>query len=360
MFVGIRDLLFAKGRFALVTIVVALMTVLVGFLSGLTAGLANQNVAGLLNLGAQQFVFSTPASGSPAFATSRLTDSVIDDWVDAAGSGASVVPLGVSQLQASHDDTTSAIAVFGADSAVDGSGAASDIPAAEGDVVLSTGAAKALDAAVGDTISVAGTSLTVTAIGRDDWYSHSPVIHVRLADWQHIQQAVGGNADTVATVLAVSGTVDTAASSVAGTTTDDLVASLLATPSLRSEIGSLLLIVAMLFGITALVTGAFFTVWTIQRTPDIAVLRALGTPAGALVRDTLGQAFLILAIGIGVGIGIVAGLGALAQTALPFVLSPLTTVLPAALMMLLGLAGAGLALRTITSTDPLTALGAAR
>jgi ABC-type sugar transport system ATPase subunit len=52
--------------------------------------------------------------------------------------------------------------------------------------------------------------------------------------------------------------------------------------------------VAMLFGISALVVGAFFTVWSIQRRPDVAVLKALGASGRMLVVDALGQAAIVL------------------------------------------------------------------
>ncbi|GAB3684148.1 hypothetical protein GCM10027591_18330 [Zhihengliuella somnathii] len=45
MFVAWRELRFARGRFLLIGAVVALITLLVGFLSGLTGGLAAQNVS---------------------------------------------------------------------------------------------------------------------------------------------------------------------------------------------------------------------------------------------------------------------------------------------------------------------------
>lgn len=361
MFVGIRDVVFAKGRFALLASVVALMTILVGFLSGLTVGLAAQNVSGLFAVGANQFVFSTPASGSAAFATSALTSDEVSEWMSAAGTNASAVALGISQVRASVDDDSTAVTVFGQDAALPGaSGGAAAIPATAGSAVLSTGAAKALGAGVGDTITIAGSAFTVSGLTGDSWYSHTPVIQLRLADWQKVQTAIGGNATTAATVVAVAGTPAAAATSVHGTTAESFLPSLMATPSLRSEIGSLLMIVGMLFGISALVVGAFFTVWTMQRQADIAVLKALGAPTTALVRDALGQAGVVLALGVGVGLAVVTGLGALAANALPFVLSPLTTLAPAALMVLLGLLGAGFALRTVTSTDPLTALGANR
>ena len=120
------------------------------------------------------------------------------------------------------------------------------------------------------------------------------------------------------------------------------------------------MIVAMLFGISALVIGAFFTVWTMQRKGDIAVLKALGASTRSLVRDALGQALIVLLVGIGVGIGSVAVLGTLAGGALPFLLSPLTTILPGIIMITLGLGGAAFALRSVTSADPLTALGSNR
>ncbi|MDF2917901.1 MAG: ABC-type antimicrobial peptide transport system, permease component, partial [Microbacterium sp.] len=145
-----------------------------------------------------------------------------------------------------------------------------------------------------------------------------------------------------------------------GTTASSPLSSLTALSTFRSEIGSLALMIAMLFGVSALVVGAFFTVWTMQRSGDIAVLKALGASTPALVRDALGQALVVLAVGVGVGIGLTALLGTLAGGALPFVLSPLTTLVPAAIMIALGVLGAAVSLRTVTSSDPLTALGSTR
>src|SRR5699024_4800410 len=107
----------------------------------------------------------------------------------------------------------------------------------------------------------------------------------------------------------------------------------------RSEVGSLLLMVALLFGIAALVIGAFFTVWTMQRQGDVAVLKALGASTGSLVRDALGQALVVLVVGIGTGFAVVLAAGAVVGEALPFVVSPLTTLAPGLVMAVLGLAG---------------------
>ena len=49
--------------------------------------------------------------------------------------------------------------------------------------------------------------------------------------------------------------------------------------------------------------------------------------------------------------------GVLAARAAPFLLTPQTTLLPVAGIVVLGLAGAALAVRSITRVDPLLALG---
>jgi len=147
---------------------------------------------------------------------------------------------------------------------------------------------------------------------------------------------------------------------VPGTVSSGVIGSLTAIGAFRSEIGSLLMMVGMLFGISALVIGAFFTVWTIQRKGDIAILKALGASNRVLVRDALGQALFVLVSGVLTGFAATAALGALAGQALPFMFSPLTTLLPATVMIVLGLAGAAFALRTVTTAAPLSALGSTR
>ncbi|MGH8938194.1 MAG: FtsX-like permease family protein, partial [Actinomycetes bacterium] len=111
----------------------------------------------------------------------------------------------------------------------------------------------------------------------------------------------------------------------------------------------------------ALVIGAFFTVWTIQRSGDIAVLKALGATTAALLKDALGQAVVLLVGGTLVGSALAAALGAVVSgSAVPFLLTPATVLFPAAVMIVLGALGAALSIRRITSVDPLTALGSAR
>ena len=364
VFVAWRELRFARGRFLLIAAVVALITLLVGFLSGLAGGLANQNVSGVLALPGDRLVLQQPEGGDPSYATSELSEDTVRAWRHAEGVDA-VTPIGIVQSRAAAGGTGDpvGVALFGMPAQAPRDGASGPLPAltphTATQVGLSSGAAETLGVGVGDQISITGQTYTVATIGDDLWYSHTPVVAMTLDAWSAASTRVGGTGE--ATVLAVSGDADwSAVGHRTGTVAQTKLWSLTALEAFTSEIGSLGLMIVLLFGISALVVGAFFTVWTMQRAGDIATLKALGAGTASLVRDSLGQALVVLVAGIGVGLVAVVGFGTLAGRALPFLVSPLTTLAPAAALAVLGLAGAAFALRSVTKADPLTALGSNR
>ncbi|MEV3983921.1 FtsX-like permease family protein [Nonomuraea sp. NPDC049758] len=359
MFVALRDLRFAKGRFALMGAVVFLITLLVTMLSGLTAGLARENISAVEGLPAGHLVFA--GGGKPSFADSRVTDRTWQEWRRATGDAAE--RLGVSMSRLGYgDDGSAGVALFGVQP---GGALAQGRPVDAGKVVLSAALAADTGVGAGDTVRIAGRDFTVSGAGGQASYSHTPVVWIGIGDWEQMGRQAG--ADSVATVLALP-PGDTAlpagglaaADARLGTTTVPLSQAPAAIGSFSSENGSLQLMRGFLFAISALVIGAFFTVWTIQRRGDVAVLKALGASSGYLLRDALAQAVIVLLGGAGAGGLLGAGLGALAEGTVPFVLSAATTVAPVAVLIVLGAAGAALAIRKITSVDPLTALGASR
>ncbi|MEJ8641686.1 ABC transporter permease [Streptomyces sp. MS1.HAVA.3] len=361
MFVAWRDLRFAKGRFALMGSVVLLITLLVGLLSGLTSGLARENISAITGLPASHLAFAAPTGDQKvSFTNSQVPESAWLAWRGQPGVTAAQ-PLGIRTTNAVSGERTAAVSVFGVDPA--GGLGPRKAGLTQGQVVLAEKAAKELGGlTAGAKLKIGPLELTVAAVSGTAAYSHTPVVWMDLNDWQRIGNP-GTSIDTLATVVAVSGGgLDLAAADkAAGTRAQSVDEALGAIGSYQAENGSLQLMRGFLFVISALVIGAFFTVWTIQRSGDVAVLKALGASTPYLLKDALGQAVVMLAIGTGLGTALAAAFGALISGGdVPFVLDAATVLVPAAIMILLGALGAALSIRRITAVDPLTALGSAR
>jgi putative ABC transport system permease protein len=357
MFLAIRDLRFAKGRFALMGSVVALITLLLVMLSGLTAGLGNQSTSAIAALPVQQIVFGAPAGGEPkaSYTESEVSNRQLTAWRDQPGvTSAQALGISQSRLQSLGDggspSGTANVAVFG--------GTAAPSTVEDGTVVIGESVANDLSLDTGSRVRVGGTDLTVSAVVEDQWYSHTGVVWTTLDTWRSIAHAAPGTATAITATFDDGASVNLdAANAAAGTVSTDPAGSFQALASYKSENGSLMLMQAFLYGISALVIVAFLTVWTVQRTRDIAVLKALGASSGYVLRDALTQAAMVLLVGATLGglLGLVGGL--FAAQAAPFLITPMTTLLPIVGIILLGLGGAVLAVRSVTKVDPLLALG---
>lgn len=385
MYLSLRDISFAKGRFGLIGGVVALITMLLVLLTGLTNGLSQQNTSALERLDASQIIFSAPseADDDPSFTESGITAAELDIWQEALDGGA-VERLGVTQTRAetgagdapeSTGRTAASVAVF---SVEENTALAPRLGAIEGqshpgagEVILSSVIAEDLSMAPGDTLRLSSSELTVAGVVEDEFYSHVPVVWTSIEDFAVIAHL---GEDTVATALAVppaaaaqaaerpaAGDLTTETLSTvndqAGTVSTDTRGAFNALPAYQSERGSLLMMQGFLYGISALVVVSFLTVWTIQRTRDLAVLRALGASRGYLVRDALTQAAIVVSLGALTG-GVAAWAGGLLiGNAVPFVLTSATVAVPVLGVLALGVAGATLTTRRVSRADPLLALG---
>ena len=348
MYFALRELRAARWRFALITGVVLMLSVLVAGLLGLTAGLSHQSVSALRALGSGGAAFVLPAeeSGPVDLDRAALAGGQVAA-VTAADPDA--VPVGVARVRLDDGTETGVSAV-----AVGLAAPVGDVmPPAPGEVVVSTG----VDDELGSDVTVirsGGHDLRVAGRAGDLWHSHTPVVVTDLDTWRGL--APRGGAATLVALPAGAGTgVDVPATAVVDA--DGLVGAL---PSHRAESTSLNTMTTMLLAVTALVVGAFFAVWGMQRRRDVAVLKALGASTRAVVRDALGQAVIVLSVGVTGGVGIAALAGLWVAGTVPFVVSPATTLVPAALLAVLGLAGAAVSLRPIVAADPVSALGALR
>lgn len=380
MFLALRELRFARGRFTLMGIVIALISVLVVMLSGLSSGLVNDGVSGLKSMPATAFAFDEGTMTDNAFSRSVVDDEQLAVWEDADGV-AEAEPMGVNIVNGvTDDDTQIDLTLFGVEpagfltpevSSGDGLGAVDGIVVSEPlrDAGISVGTVITLDRLDVELTVVGFTQGQAT-------FGHVDVAYLPIDTWRLI---AAGQSQPGAPTQEQVDALDFAYSSVvalkaadgaeidfeaidadAGTTTMTLTEAFNASPGYEAETLTLSMIQVFLYVICALVVGAFFTVWTIQRTHDIAVLRAVGASSRYLLRDSLAQAAILLigftAIGVAAGVG----MGALMPDAMPFDLEFEPIAVASVLTIVLGLIGAAVAVVRITRVDPARALGGQR
>ena len=376
MFLALREIRFNKLRFGLMGAVIALIAVLMVLLSGLSVGLVKDGVSGLQNLPVTAFAFQQGVQHDAAFSRSVVDKSAVQDWLGQPGVE-DAAPYGNALVNAKSDNGVEIdLALFGVepDSFLAPAPAAGSALGGANDIVVSQ---TAIDAGlrIGDTLVVdrIGTELQVVgSTGQQDTFGHVDVAYVPLPTWQLINggiapddvapEHVANEITAVAIQVADGETVDLAAADkAAGTETLSLEDSFGASPGYTAETATLNLIQGFLYAISALVAGAFFAVWAIQRRHEVAVLRAMGASGGWVLRDALTQALILLIASVLVGVAVGVGLGALMTGGgVPFALNTANVGLAALGLIALGLIGAAVAVQRITRIDPVIALGGNR
>lgn len=376
MFLALRELSFARGRFVLMGSVVALIAVLMVLLSGLSVGLVDDGVSGLQKLEVSSFAFESAVDETAAFLRSVVDTKAADVWADAAGV-AEAAPFGVTLVNTRTDRGVDVdLALFGVetDSWLMPT-AATGGELAGPDQVLLAGTLEDEGVEVGDVMVVAQLGRELEVVGFLDGqhtFGHVDAGYVDLRTWQEIRAGVrvgDGAPDhvyqevTSIAVLNEDGAVPdlSGADAAAGTTSMTLEESFGASPGYTAETTTLQMIQWFLYAISALVVGAFFTVVTIQRRQEIAVMRAMGASTGYLLRDSMTQSVILLLVAtvLGMGVGLLVG-ASLSASAMPFALDLAAVAVAGASLVLLGLVGAAFGVLRVTRVDPLTALGANR
>jgi hemin transport system permease protein len=374
MFIAIRDLLFAKGRFVLMGTVVALVSFLVIILSGMSSGLVKANISGLMALPATHVAFEW--TDHPSYRNTMVERYMWEAWQQADGVKLAE-PMGHTVFNArTEDDKPVEIALWGLipDSQVEPIVTRGEqLGGRENGVIVSR---DLLDDGIkiGDTITLDRVLTELVVVGIIDEsrnIGHLPIIYAPLRKWQESTYGPPGGPppgeelpdivfDFVSIIiLEVDEGIDVAALddefetvSMAGEKFYE------ASTGYKSEVQSVGMIQTLLVIISAVVIGAFFSIWTIQRTKEVGLVKALGASNWYLIRDALGQATLLIGMGTLVGTGFSLWFRNLvAGSELPFMLETDTLVAAMILLMVAGLVGAAMSVNRITRIDPIIALG---
>jgi putative ABC transport system permease protein len=359
MYLAIRDLRAAFGRFTLVGAVIALVALLGVLLSGLASGLVDDGISGLREQRLTHLVMQDRSGG--VFSKSTLTAAAtapLGDLADVEHSN-----IGVSFFNAKATDGHSVdLVLFGvdADSFLVPRQDGREALAKPNTIVVSKEIA-ADGVKVGDELTLIGneTKLTVAGITTSGSYGHAPIAYTSLGTWQ--QALYGSDPRGRFSAIAINAGATPAKAIAAATKGHDLQLLTKAqaydgSPGYSAETSTMTLIRTFLLVISALIVGAFFTVWSIQRTREIGLMKALGATDTYVLRDALGQ--LVIVITASVLVGSVLGylLGLAVPAAVPFALHPANVAMASGLLIVTGLLGSVVTIRRIAKIDPLVAL----
>lgn len=332
MFQGIREIKAAPSRTALITITVAMITLMVTFLSSLAAGLSYQSVSALQDRVNDDSALVLEDTGTVSLSASKLTEDQMHTLVDT---------MGGEQLTMARDKVGGdPIAILSSPSVAAGH---VGVPAEITDKLKS------------QNLQLSGASdksFRVEPAPDELYFDHLPVVFISDED-----AGLFAHASTGAIVSKES--LDKNGGAPEGTTVLEGKDRWNASASYAGEQLSLNMMINLLYVISALVLGAFFMVWTMQRLRGVAISSALGASRRVLIADSLGQALVVLLVGITVGMGITTGAGLLMGDALPIVLDTSTLLQPALFLLIAGIVGSAISLRPVTKVSPRSAMAAA-
>ena len=380
MFIAIRDLKFAKGRFLLMGLVVALVAFLTTLLSGLSAGLIKNNISGLVELDVTHLAFEY--NNKPSYRNSMIDREMWEGWRETDGVIAAE-PMGHTMFNARmmNDDPLDDVVLWGIEP-----GSFLEPSVREGEAlgriengVIISQLLVDRGLKLGDTFILDRVLTELTVVGIVDEYNigHVPIVYTPIRKWQEATYGPPGGPPPgeqlpailfdYATLVALQIETDMPPERFEevdidfGTLTIDKVSAYDASSGYKEEVSTVQMIQSFLILISAVVIGAFFTVWTIQRTREIGLVKALGGSNFYLLRDALGQAVILMLAATTVGTGGAYWLGqGFIESGNPFMLDPQTIFNSSLLLVIAGLIGSAISIRLIARIDPIIALGTER
>ncbi len=362
MFLALREMRHAKLRFLLITLVITMVSSLVFIIAALANGLSEGNTAAIRALPVGGIVVS---AGSD-FLLDRSSVSAGDaqkiagiDGIDAAE------PIGISggNIETPGSNQLTGVSFFGIEP--DGlvrpritSGSALGATA-NGVVIDRTLADDGV--ALGDTLTVepGSVELTVVGITENQTYRIAPVVFTPIELYQQIYPAqLGEPGDAVTGIL-----VDGSAAGLAGI--PDTVPGVMVgskqqisdhIPGESEQNSTLLLIQIFLVVIAAGIIAAFFYIITLQKMPELGVMKAIGAGTRYLARSLVAQVFTLALAGVLLGISVADTLDLIIGSAVPYSISAQRMAVFGSLLLVMAVGGTLLSLWRVARVDPLDAI----
>jgi putative ABC transport system permease protein len=377
-YLALKEIWRNKGRFLLFSLVIALITTLVLFIAALAGGLANANKQLIEKLDADLLVYQedvdlqTTSSrlGQAALKNIRRVEGVKD-----AG------PLGLATTTIVFPDGREDIDVslIGVEPGRPGTPAlfSGEAPRSKRDdsVIIDDQLAEQQNLKIGDTIlikSIQGTEeeifeLEVSGITDRRQYFFASALFVPLDTWDRIrpQPSSPTRGEAIFNLIAVQLLDPTQAEGMASALTQQVdgievankIEAILALPGYTAQQSTLNTQQVFTLLIGVLVVGGFFQIQTMQKVPQIGMLKAIGSTNRTVAGAALAQIVAVTVIGVSLGALGTLGLAMGLPAGIPILFTGSSVAGAIGALLLIGPLGGLVSIRMALKVDPLTAIG---
>lgn len=377
IYLAIKEVARNRGRFLLVSMVIALITLLVLFIAALGEGLANSNRQYLANLNADMLVFLEksdfviPSSrvDKGIVRTIRRVDGVKSAGIIAASNTAILLPadevLKVSMLAIEAG-------MPGAPAVIEGETLKSELAA---EVLIDKNVALRTDIKVGDRITIRSTQgtedefyeLKVVGMTEGNLYQFAPSLFMTYSNWDKMRtksDAEVGRESTTVNVIAVkaeSGAdVEAVKASILARVTNveitDIPTAIKNVPGYSAQQSTVntQAVFTLLIGI--LVIGGFFQIQVLQKVPQIGVMKAIGASNGVVGLASVIQIMVVTAFGVAIGGGLAYVFSLTFPPTVPIVFNGQASLIAVIALLLIGPLGGLVSIIYAVRIEPLKAL----
>ena len=353
MFLAIREIKKEKLRYGLILTVVVLISYLIFILSALALGLATANTAAVDSWQSKSFVMTKDANGNAG--QSLLTTKQVNELA-----GKQTATLGITPVNMKIGSKRESAQFVGMNNdeyiAKNLQLTKGHLPKAANEVVVADSVDKN-NYGMGDDISIglSDTKYKIVGYVKNATYNTAPVIYGELAQWRVIK---GVSNQFQGSVVASKTSQSVDDKSLKTYSYQAFINKLPGYTPQKATFGLMIgLMIGFLIVISLIVITIFLYILTVQKLPNLAVLRAQGIPNRFLAQNTLFETFFIMATGIIVG----AVLSALTEFGIPDSV-PMAfdwglMGLIAAGLLVTGLLGAIIPIRVISRIDPVSVIG---
>ena len=375
-YLALKEVFRNRGRFLLVSLVIALITLLVLFIAALGEGLANGNRQYVANLDAQLIVFLEKSDFS--ISASRLDTNTVRtvrrvDGVADAG------PIYTSSTEIVSLAEPLKVSLLGAEPGRPGMPKIIEGREFRGgearEVVIDRNVALRSDIKVGDEIEIRSTQgtddqfFTLEVVGLVDGQSYffQPTIFVPPATWEKIRQQSEAElaSDTpypniIAVKLQEPGQIELAKArllaNVANIEVADIATTINNIPGYSAQQGTVQTQGFFTLLIGVMVIGGFFQIQILQKVPQIGVLKAIGSSNGVVGWAAVIQIVVVTAMGVGIGGVLTYVFSLFLPATIPFVFDGVRSIAAVILLLLIGPLGGMVSIIYAVRIEPLKAL----